>query len=141
MDWAGTLRNELQKRALAWAASQAVPYYTSLGQSPTVLFEQTIDYGGHGNFHPDSWIAIANNASWKTRLEKPHPKRQALPIEKASARELDSSNSSDASLMNCFCFPSTSSRIIKGLGLSAGSEFPEFGVKANGTELRFYAWP
>jgi hypothetical protein len=48
----------------------------------------------------------------------------------SDARELDSSNSSDALLMNCFCFPGAAARIMKGLGLVETSEHAEFGIKA-----------
>jgi len=44
---------------------------------------------------------------------------------------MDSSNRSDALLMNCFCYPGASTRILKGLDLPAEpSAQPEFGVKA-----------
>ena len=52
---------------------------------------------------------------------------------RATAKELDSSNSSDALLMNCFCFPGAVPRIMKGLGLSESmglTGLPEFGVTA-----------
>jgi hypothetical protein len=62
-------------------------------------------------------------------LEKPAAAKNALPEERqAGAKELDSSNSSDALLMNCFCYPGAATAILAGLlpGLEGGE--PEFGV-------------
>lgn len=133
--WASKLRDELRERALYWATTQNIPHYSSLGELPTVLFPMAADGNSHGNFHPDSWQAIRATAQWAGRLDKVHTQaRRALPVEmQAEARELDSSNSSDALLMNCFCFPGAVSRIMKGLGLSESigpTLVPEFGVKA-----------
>ena len=132
MDWSGALRRVLREKALAWANAEGLPYYMSLGQEPTVLFEGDSAGRGHGNFHSDAWRTIVSNPSWRTRLDKPHSQSGALPPEKAAtARELDSSNSSDALLMNCFCYPGASAQILKGLGLPAeATAQPEFGVKA-----------
>jgi hypothetical protein len=133
-NWASRLKDGLRERALDWAAAQGIPHYLSLGESPTVLFPISEDGNSHGNFHPNSWRAILASDILARRLEKPHAQAAtALPAERAGARELDSSNSSDALLMNCFCFPGAVPRTMKGLGLweSIGSTaVPEFGVKA-----------
>jgi hypothetical protein len=133
-NWTGKLRNELHDQALQWATAKSIPYYLSLGQSPTVLFLTADDGSSHGGFHSDSWRAITANDAWASRLKKVAARANALPLEmRATAKELDSSNSSDALLMNCFCFPDAVPRIMKGLGLweSTGSTaLPEFGVKA-----------
>jgi hypothetical protein len=133
-NWTGKLRNELHDQALKWATANSIPYYLSLGHSPTVLFPTGTGGSSYGSFHSDSLRAIAANDTWANRLKKVHPGVDALPLEmRATARELDSSNSSDALLMNCFCFPGAVPRIMKGLGLweSIGSTaLPEFGVKA-----------
>jgi hypothetical protein len=136
MNWAGELRNDLRKRALSWASSQSLRHYTSLGQDPTVLFPTAVDRSSHGNFHLNSWRAIQASDIWVSRLDKVHTQAtRALPIEmQAGARELDSSNSSDALLMNCFCFPGAATRIMHGLALMQSSPelgvVPVFGVKA-----------
>jgi hypothetical protein len=44
--------------------------------------------------------------------------------------ELDSSNSSDALLMNCFCYPGASVRFASVLGAIPVSDSPQFGYKA-----------
>lgn len=128
MDWSGSLRDELRVRADAWAASTKTPAFHSLGRRPTVIFEPIDGLTGHGNFHPDSWRAIMRDPGWSRRLEKAHPQRRALPESKrALAKELDSSNSSDALLMNCFCFPRALSRLLAGLELPGQASVPEFG--------------
>jgi hypothetical protein len=133
-NWVSKLKGELRERALYLAAAQGVPHYSSLGDSPTILFPIAADGTSHGNFHPDSWQAIRATDVWACRLDKAHARAAtALPIEHAGARELDSSNSSDALLMNCFCFPGAVPRIMKGLGLSESmgpTAPPEFGVEA-----------
>jgi hypothetical protein len=136
MNWAGELRNDLRKRALSWASSQSIDCYESLGEVSTVLFPTPVDKSSHGNFHLNSWRAIQESDIWVNRLDKVHTQAtRALPIEmQAGARELDSSNSSDALLMNCFCFPGAAARIMSGLALMQLSPeigvVPEFGVKA-----------
>jgi hypothetical protein len=131
MNWSGKLRDAIRESHVLWAAEQGIPYYLSRGRSPTVLFEVAADGSGHGNFLPESWRAIAANPVWGTRTRKSHSQPGALPEEKrSSVRELDSSNSSDALLMNCFCYPGAAARILKGLGLPADDSAPEFGFKA-----------
>jgi hypothetical protein len=131
MNWSGKLRDAIRQSHTSWAAEQGIPYYFSRGRSPTVLFESAADGSSHGNFHPESWRAIAANPAWETRIRKPHSQPGALPEEKrSSVRELDSSNSSDALLMNCFCFPGAAARILKVLELPVADSAPEFGFKA-----------
>lgn len=131
MNWSGKLRDAIRESHVFWSAEQGIPYYLSRGRSPTVLFEVAADGSGHGNFHPESWRAIAADPAWSMRVRKPHSQPGALPEDKrSSVRELDSSNSSDALLMNCFCFPGAAARILKGLGLQADDSSPDFGFKA-----------
>jgi hypothetical protein len=44
--------------------------------------------------------------------------------------ELDSSNSSDALLMNCFCYPGASVRLARALGAAPIDAIPQFGYRA-----------
>jgi hypothetical protein len=84
----------------------------------------------HGNFLPDAYRAILNNPSWRKRLAKVHSQaRTALPRNGHAWRELDSSNSSDALLMNIFCFPGVPQHAATVLGIEVEQQ-PEFGVKA-----------
>lgn len=94
------------------------------------LFPMAPDESAHGNFAPESFAAILGTPAWRRRLDKLHPQRKtALPAPyKETARELDSCTSSDALLMNVFCFPGVvSGRVAELLGVRAGS-CPAFGV-------------
>ena len=129
MDYATLLRGQLRQLAQEWASTHK-PSYLSLGTIPTVLFEP---HGAkcHGNFEPHSWLAICARPEWSHRLGKPHSRQRALPLEKrATAKELDSSNSSDALLMNCFCYPGAADALLAGLRLPAQPGLPQFGFKA-----------
>ena len=93
--------------------------------------------GTHGNFIDASYRRIMANPAWSRRLNKAHTaKRQARPTgpmeDTRTWRELDSANSSDALLMNVFCYP----RILHNrkfcalLGIDPGLE-PEFGIRSS----------
>jgi hypothetical protein len=86
----------------------------------------------HGNFFDASYRSILNRPGWKHRLDKVHAQaRRTLPRSDEGWKELDSSISSDALLMNIFCCPGvTESRALAlKLGFEVG-EFPEFGFRA-----------
>jgi hypothetical protein len=129
MNWASALRADLASQARDWAKAHHAAFYESRAkEDPTVLFEASSDRKTHGNFLASSWQAIRENPEWRQRLEKPHSQKQALPEEKrAQAKELDSCNSSDAILMNCFCYPGAGPAL---LGVSGGGSAPHFGFKA-----------
>ena len=131
MDWATKLRDSLRESHVACSERRGIPYYLSLGQRPTVMFERAMDDSSHGNFDPESWSEIIADRDWSIRCEKTHARRNALPVEKqGGARELDSSNSSDALLMNFFCFPGAVPGILRALGLPEEASRPDFGFKA-----------
>ena len=97
--------------------------------------------GSHGNFIAASYKRICADPEWARRLNKVHTgKRQARPAgpreEVRVWRELDSAASSDALLMNVFCYPRV---LVRGLcallGVRAGSK-PEFGYKPRVPLLR-----
>lgn len=128
MDWAAALRGQIRERARALLESAPAVGYESLGDPPTVLFLPSADESVHGNFFPEAWRAIRGNAEWRRRLEKPHSQFRALPPEHAKgAKELDSSNSSDALLMNCFCAPGGAAAGAVVLGSSPRNALPIFG--------------
>jgi Restriction Endonuclease associating with ARP len=130
-EWSTLLRDQLRANALAYSRVHGTPCYESKGRRPTIVFEEAGQGLVHGNFHPAAFHAIKANPAWKVRLAKPHPRANTLPAEKSElARELDSSNSSDALLMNCFCFPGSVERILADLGISPPDCHPEFGFKA-----------
>lgn len=63
------------------------------------------------------------------RLDKAHSQKKALPqAKRETARELDSCNSSDALLMNCFCFPGAKTSLLGGATENVSP--PVFGFSA-----------
>ncbi len=129
------LRRELSARNLCYARAHGLPHCASYGEVPAICYEPYDHRGAlrHGNFLPLTYAAIVASENWRKRLEKPHSQaRRALPSNGRRWMELDSSHSSDALLMNVFCYP----RVFAGGQLSSllglnGIEppTPEFGVK------------
>jgi hypothetical protein len=103
---AGALRGELSHRAEQYAVKHELPYCLSFGRSPSVCFECYGD-SQHGNFLPATYKAILRNPNWGRRLRKVHSQgRKSLPrYDNGIRRELDACTSSDALLMNIFCYP------------------------------------
>jgi hypothetical protein len=104
---AGSLRRELSQLAEQYARAHGLPHCLSYGQPPMVCFERYDDDSRHGNFLPSTYKAILRNPGWYRRLQKVHSQgRNSLPRpEVGIRRELDSCTSSDALLMNVFCYP------------------------------------
>ncbi|MBZ5629826.1 MAG: hypothetical protein LAO06_13285 [Acidobacteriia bacterium] len=129
--YAAALRYELSVRNQAYAKTHGLKHQASYGSQPVVCYEP--DSGRHGNFLPATYRAILANPLWARRLRKAHTStRTALPRNDCGFwSELDSSNSSDALLMNVFCFPGVfdDGRAFSLLGLESGAA-PEFGFKA-----------
>jgi hypothetical protein len=121
------LRLELSERARKYARKSGLEFAESYGSAPVVVFPECGE--NHGNFFSPSYRAILKNPSWKKRLSKVHTSN-SLPRADRRWCELDSSNSSDALLMNIFCAPDVFSdgRIGSLLGVDAAE--PEFGFKA-----------
>jgi hypothetical protein len=103
---AGPLRRQLGERAQQYAREHGLPHSLSYGSSPTVCFE-TYQDSLHGNFLPATYKAILRNPNWRRRLQKVHSQgRKSLPQRQDGIwRELDACSSSDALLMNIFCYP------------------------------------
>ncbi len=75
---------------------------------------------------------LSAHPEWRLRLNKVHTSaKQALPRSERRWRELDSCVSSDALLMNVFCYPGVagSSAVTSLLGID-GAAGPQFGFKA-----------
>jgi hypothetical protein len=125
------LRRELSARSEAFARKYNLQYQLSYGEAPTVVFHPGAD--SHGNFLPETFQAIRNNAAWSRRLNKTHTSgRTSLPkMWDHRWCELDTCNSSDALLMNVFCHPATfaDGRVAGMLGVDGDTQ-PEFGVRA-----------
>ncbi len=130
--YAAELRRELSFRNLRYAQRYKLPSRESYGQPAVVCYLPSDDGLHHGNFLRESYRAILRNVNWRKRLDKVHAQsRTALPTADRRWRELDSCNSSDALLMNIFCYPGTlkSRGVFDALGLDRSCQ-PEFGVKA-----------
>lgn len=124
------LRTELSVRSLKHAAMHGYLHQRTDGVIPSILFGCD-DSGRHGNFHPASYQDIRSTALWSRRLDKAHTGyRRARVRADWCWKELDCSNSSDALLMNIFCYPALTLapplRALLGIG---PSEHPEFGYK------------
>jgi hypothetical protein len=123
------LRQELIARNSSYASLNLLPHVTSYGELPVVVYQQSECGRHHGNFIAASYRAILRRPEWRKRLQKVHSQgRRSLPAKDGSWRELDSSLSSDALLMNIFCYPGVTRRmeVCRILGLEPGN-LPEFG--------------
>src|SRR5271166_1323743 len=126
------LRRELGARNLERA--QAVVHESTYGAVPSVLYQE--GNGEHGNFLPASYRRICASPEWSRRLKKCYTASKRLPRSSdRTRRELDCANSSDALLMNIFCYPGVTARkpLCALLGTEPGLR-PQFGVKV-GTPL------
>jgi hypothetical protein len=100
------LRQELIARNSAYAALHLLPHVTSYGELPVVVYQRSECGLHHGNFISASYRAILRRPQWRRRLQKVHSQAgRSLPAADGLWRELDSSLSSDALLMNIFCYP------------------------------------
>jgi hypothetical protein len=127
--FASELRRELGLRNQRWARGRA--HVESYGNPPVIVYEPM--RGHHGNFYDAAYAAIAARPEWMRRFDKIHAQGRALPrVESARRwRELDSSMSSDALLMNVFCTPGVAEAPVvrQALGVD-GEDSPVFGWKA-----------
>ena len=110
------LRENLRLSALGYAKEQGFDVDSS--PKSAVIFNELANA-----FYPQSFEAISKNTDWLARTKKPH---QNLP----GRFEMQSSNSSDALLMNIFCHP----KLVSWKGVAkifdSKSVSPKFGIKA-----------
>jgi hypothetical protein len=128
---ASRLRQELIARNHAHARRMGIAYVASYGELPVVVYQPSVCGQYHGNFLAPSYQAILKNPRWRRRLEKVHAQaRRCLPVSERRWCELDSSLSSDALLMNIFCYPRVTRRkeLLSFLGIEPGI-CPEFGFR------------
>src|SRR6266851_3895077 len=128
---AALLRCELSARNSAYASREHAPHAITYGESPVVVYRQSDCGRYHGNFISASYRAILTRPQWRRRLEKVHSQaNHSLPKADCIWRELDSSMSSDALLMNIFCYPGVTSRpeLCRLLGTEVG-DIPQFGFR------------
>lgn len=128
MSYSNHLRHLLSQLNFEYAKQQNLRVHESRGS--VILYEPSGE--AHGNFFGPSYKAILENPKWRARLSKAHTAKKNLPLrDEGSWCELDSSCSSDALLMNVFCYQKTrsESRVLSLLGLADPTD-PIFGYKA-----------
>ena len=128
-----TVRQEITLRNLERAHSHE--HELSYGEVPSVIYQGSD--AKHGNFLPESYRAIQNNPNWTQRLKKAYTGSRWVPRSGERKRfELDCANSSDALLMNVFCYPRVLLRLdlCALLGVERGLQ-PVFGFRP-GARLR-----
>jgi hypothetical protein len=117
-------------KRLAYAQANGLCVERTDGVIPGLIFGLDND-GQHGNFHPLSYQEIVGNPQWTKRLGKVHTAfKRARARANWQWKELDCASSSDALLMNIFCYPGvTTSTLVQGmLGVEPEVQ-PEFGFK------------
>ena len=122
---AAQLRQEISARNQA--RGRNLNHEVSWGPSASVIFEEK--EGFHGNFLRASWARISSRPLWRRRLGKSYTANRFVPRAQDRRRfELDCATSSDALLMNVFCYPRVLSRkpLCALLGIEPGLS-PEFG--------------
>ena len=133
MSFAAALRRELADRAQKYAQAEGLPHCFSHGEATIVCFAPYESDSRHGNFLSGSYKAIRRNPAWARRLAKVHTQghRSFPPTNRGRWMELDTCTSSDALLMNIFCYPGLSRdcRVPALLGTDPGASLC-FGYKA-----------
>ncbi len=128
-NYASTLRQDLTALNHVFAKANRLPHVISYGESSIIVYPPSECGRYHGNFLDASYRAILKSPEWSRRLEKVHAQaRQCLPLGDRPWRELDSSVSSDALLMNIFCYPRITQKpeVWRMFGIERGSH-PQFG--------------
>jgi len=132
VSYSGDLRQQLSALARDYARTQGLPCVESHGDWPVICFKPNAKI--HGNFLASSYRAILANPEWCRRLRKQHSHRRSAftSYDGDGLCELDSCDSSDALLMNVFCYPRlfANGRLAGLLGLG-GEDKPVFGFRAH----------
>jgi len=130
--YASQLRLELGLRNRAYARNRV--HVESYCDPPVIVYAPENDR--HGNFYDPAYAAISGRPDWLRRFSKVHAQAaRSLPRLADNPayrwRELDSSMSSDALLMNIFCTPGVveSAPLRRALGVEDDAA-PIFGWKA-----------
>jgi hypothetical protein len=133
MNFAAVVRNDLAARARKYALAKGLPHSLSYGETAIACFAPHENESEHGNFLSASYRAIRANPAWMRRLSKVHTQaRRSLPMtDRGRWNELDSCMSSDALLMNIFCYPGVfrGRKFAQRWGIEPGIA-PRFGYKA-----------
>jgi hypothetical protein len=129
--YASQLRHVLGLRNRRYARGRL--HVESYGGFPVIVYEP--EDGLHGNFFEPAYAAMTRRPEWMRRFDKVHAQGRSIPKSISDParrwRELDSSMSSDALLMNVFCTPGVvdSAEVRQMLGI-AGQPEVVFGWKA-----------
>ena len=143
--YASQLRIELGLRSRLYARGRA--HVESYGNPPVIVYEpeyptdEDLSVGfqacsaRHGNFFDRAYMVIAGRPEWMRRFDKVHTQgTRSLPRSVLAPgrrwRELDSSMSSDALLMNVFCTPGVAESAAVQAMLGVEDFAPEFGWRA-----------
>lgn len=121
------IRRDLSQRNIARASKYG--HELSYGEIPSVIYCEEVSR--HGNFLPASYRSICANPEWRKRLKKRYTGSRWVAWSGERKRcELDCANSSDALLMNIFCYPRVLCRpqLCMLLGITPGL-LPTFGFK------------
>lgn len=125
---ANALRREVSARNARLASE--FRHETTYGDSASVIYAEAED-GTHGNFLPAAYRRIVADSAWSRRLQKTYTGSAWIvrPGER-QRRELECCTSSDALLMNVFCYPRVLHRpeVCSLLGIPVGAR-AEFGVR------------
>ncbi|HEY6350424.1 MAG TPA: hypothetical protein VI636_13540 [Candidatus Angelobacter sp.] len=130
--YSSRLRSELCARNAVFARESKSNHVESYGEMRVIVYAPEADGERHGNFIASSYREILKRVEWNKRLAKVHTgARRALPAADRRWRELDSSTSSDALLMNIFCCPGVCRRLSVASILGTEiTDIPQFGYKA-----------
>jgi hypothetical protein len=123
------LRRELSRRNLDRASKYGYEHEATYGEVPSILYRAS--NGAHGNFLLASYRSICADPQWHKRLDKSYSaSRRVARSWERNRFELDCANSSDALLMNIFCYPKVLWRrdLCTLLGIEVGLR-PAFGIK------------
>lgn len=126
---ANALRREISARHRQ--RTDVCTHEVSFGRGESVLYDAA-GAEGHGNFLPASFRRILADPAWARRLEKSYTGDSWMPrVNDRQRHELDTAASSDALLMNVFCYPGVLRRraLCACLGVAPGLR-PDFGVRA-----------
>jgi len=137
----GVIWLDMGERNRLWARGRA--HVESYGTPPVIVYEPEhptdedlaagtpLSDRRHGNFFDAAYAAILERPEWMRRFDKIHAQGRAMPKSERRWRELDSSMSSDALLMNFFCGlgPADLAAVRRRLGVDGEVE-PLFGWKA-----------
>ncbi len=124
---AGSLRREVNARNRVRA--ETLLHEATYGRDSSVIYAD--DRGTHGNFLPASYRRIRADKAWSERLIKAYTASARVPRSGDRRRaELECATSSDALLMNLFCYPGAMRKpgLLALFGICAGLR-PEFGVR------------